>query len=104
MTGVSATPRQLFLRVLATGLRERFDIREPRISVLGLNPHAGESGHLGHEDAEIIAPVIETRLSEERDSGDAEVGLGAPVSALVVQAWDRTPRQRAVTAFRSPLS
>lgn len=47
------------LRVLHTGLVERFGISQPRISVLGLNPHAGESGHLGAEDDEIIAPVLD---------------------------------------------
>ena len=32
---------------------------EPRIAVAGLNPHAGEGGYLGHEDSQVIAPVIE---------------------------------------------
>jgi 4-hydroxythreonine-4-phosphate dehydrogenase len=46
------------LRVLLADLRDKFDIRQPEIVVCGLNPHAGESGHLGSEDADIIAPVI----------------------------------------------
>jgi 4-hydroxythreonine-4-phosphate dehydrogenase len=37
-----------------------FGIAKPAIVVCGLNPHAGEGGHLGHEDAEVIAPVIES--------------------------------------------
>jgi 4-hydroxythreonine-4-phosphate dehydrogenase len=44
--------------VLNDGLRNWFGIRDPRISVLGLNPHAGESGHLGTEELEIIEPVM----------------------------------------------
>ncbi|MBS2026680.1 MAG: 4-hydroxythreonine-4-phosphate dehydrogenase PdxA [Deltaproteobacteria bacterium] len=36
----------------------RLGLRRPRIAVCGLNPHAGESGHLGKEDARIIAPAI----------------------------------------------
>ena len=40
-------------------LRSRFSISHPRLQVLGLNPHAGEGGHLGHEDDEIIAVAIE---------------------------------------------
>jgi len=52
------------LRVLDAGLRDRFGIASPEIIVCGLNPHAGEGGHLGHEDAEIIAPVI-TALSAD---------------------------------------
>lgn len=39
-------------------LSTRFGIHEPVIQVLGLNPHAGEGGHLGHEDAEIIQKAI----------------------------------------------
>jgi 4-hydroxythreonine-4-phosphate dehydrogenase len=40
-------------------LRRKFRIDSPRISVCGLNPHAGESGHLGREEIEVIQPVIE---------------------------------------------
>jgi 4-hydroxythreonine-4-phosphate dehydrogenase len=45
------------LNLLVAGLEARFGIASPRILVAGLNPHAGEGGHLGHEDGEIIAPV-----------------------------------------------
>ena len=46
------------MRVLHTDLQKRFRIARPRILVAGLNPHSGESGHLGSEDGEIIAPAI----------------------------------------------
>jgi len=46
------------LAVLAAGLKDRFGLVRPRILVCGLNPHAGESGHLGREDIEVIAPAI----------------------------------------------
>jgi len=46
------------LDVLDQGLRRQFGIAAPRILVLGLNPHAGEGGHLGHEDRDVIAPAI----------------------------------------------
>jgi 4-hydroxythreonine-4-phosphate dehydrogenase len=46
------------LQVLDQDLRTRFRIPKPRILVAGLNPHSGESGHLGREDLEIIAPAI----------------------------------------------
>ncbi len=46
------------LRVLHHDLGTKFGIRQPRIRVLGLNPHAGEGGHLGREEIEIITPVI----------------------------------------------
>ena len=46
------------LRIVHHDLERHFDIASPRISVLGLNPHAGESGHLGSEEVEVIAPAI----------------------------------------------
>jgi 4-hydroxythreonine-4-phosphate dehydrogenase len=46
------------LRVLDADLRKRFRIAGPRILVSGLNPHSGESGHLGREDIDVIAPAI----------------------------------------------
>jgi 4-hydroxythreonine-4-phosphate dehydrogenase len=46
------------LNVLIADLQSKFRIAAPEIVVCGLNPHAGEGGHLGAEDAEIIAPVI----------------------------------------------
>ncbi len=56
MTGV--------LTVLHGDLQSRFGIPDPMILVCGLNPHAGESGHLGREELEIISPVID-RLSRK---------------------------------------
>jgi 4-hydroxythreonine-4-phosphate dehydrogenase len=46
------------LQVLIADLQSKFRIEEPEIIVCGLNPHAGEGGHLGSEDEVIIAPVI----------------------------------------------
>ena len=47
------------IRITHLELRTRLGIPAPRIQVLGLNPHAGEGGHLGSEDASIIQPVID---------------------------------------------
>jgi 4-hydroxythreonine-4-phosphate dehydrogenase len=52
------------LRCLHAGLRLHFRIADPRILVAGLNPHAGESGHLGREEIDVIEPVI-ARLQKE---------------------------------------
>jgi len=52
------------LVILAEGLRDRFHIARPKIVVLGLNPHAGESGHIGREDIDVIEPAI--RAARER--------------------------------------
>lgn len=68
LTAVSAaiTPALLekVIRVLDTDLRARFHFAAPRIMVCGLNPHAGESGHLGREEIEVIAPVISKLQAE----------------------------------------
>lgn len=46
------------IEVLHADLRRRFGIAEPRIAVCGLNPHAGEGGHLGREEIDVIAPLV----------------------------------------------
>jgi 4-hydroxythreonine-4-phosphate dehydrogenase len=47
------------LRIMHDELRTKFGFEHPRIAVLGLNPHAGEGGHLGHEEIDTIIPVLE---------------------------------------------
>ncbi len=47
------------LGILDADLRRLWGMARPRIAVCGLNPHAGESGHLGTEDRDVIAPAIE---------------------------------------------
>ena len=49
---------QRTLRILHAALRDDFGIAAPRIAVLGLNPHAGEDGHLGREELDVIAPAM----------------------------------------------
>jgi 4-hydroxythreonine-4-phosphate dehydrogenase len=54
--------RELLLEVieiLDRDLRTRFGLVDPRIMVCGLNPHAGEGGHLGSEEIDIIEPALE---------------------------------------------
>ena len=52
------------LRVIDHDLRKRFGIARPRILVAGLNPHAGEGGHLGREEIDTIAPAIEAARAD----------------------------------------
>jgi 4-hydroxythreonine-4-phosphate dehydrogenase len=52
------------LRIVDRALRELFGLVHPRIAVLGLNPHAGEAGHLGREEIERIEPLL-ARLRTE---------------------------------------
>jgi 4-hydroxythreonine-4-phosphate dehydrogenase len=52
------------LRITWRALRHEFGIGKPRLQVLGLNPHAGEGGHLGHEEEEVIEPVLDRLRAE----------------------------------------
>ncbi len=56
---VNAEVIENVITILHNDLINRFDIAKPCIAVCGLNPHAGEGGHLGHEEIEIIIPVLE---------------------------------------------
>lgn len=60
------TPERLsrVTRILDHDLRTKFGIARPRILVCGLNPHAGESGHLGREEIEVIEPTLQQLRSE----------------------------------------
>jgi len=53
----------LTLSVLDRYLKRRFKIKRPRFLVSGLNPHRGDSWHLGGEDAEIIAPAVQAAIT-----------------------------------------
>ncbi len=61
---ITADGLERVLRILESDLRERFAIPRPRILVCGLNPHAGEGGHLGSEEREIIEPLL-NRLRQQ---------------------------------------
>lgn len=52
------------LRIIQRDLKVRFGIAHPRILVAGLNPHAGESGHLGREELDIMIPVLDKLRTE----------------------------------------
>lgn len=52
------------LRIVHRALRDTFGFAEPRIAVLGLNPHAGENGHIGREEIDTIIPVIHSLRQE----------------------------------------
>ena len=70
------TPETLntVIQLLNKDLRLRFGIENPRILVCGLNPHAGEGGHLGREEIEVIEPV----LDQCREAG---INLQGPLPA-----------------------
>jgi 4-hydroxythreonine-4-phosphate dehydrogenase len=55
-------------RIVAHDLANRFGIANPRLAVLGLNPHAGENGTMGREDEAVIAPAIADLVTEGIDA------------------------------------
>jgi 4-hydroxythreonine-4-phosphate dehydrogenase len=55
-------------RVVARDLADRFGIVRPRIAVAGLNPHAGEDGAMGKEDATVVRPAIERLVADGIDA------------------------------------
>lgn len=60
------TPTDLtqIIRILHHDLVQRFALPHPRILVAGLNPHAGEGGHMGHEELDVIIPVLNLLRAE----------------------------------------
>ncbi|TDL79591.1 4-hydroxythreonine-4-phosphate dehydrogenase PdxA [Palleronia sediminis] len=81
------------LRITHAALVRDFGIANPRIAVAGLNPHAGEGGAMGHEDAALIAPVID-RLGAEG------MALRGPASAdTIFHAAARAQYDAAVAMY-----
>lgn len=61
---VTATAIDETVRIVHRELQAKFGIAAPRILVAGLNPHAGEGGHMGREEIEVIAPALERLRGE----------------------------------------
>nr|WP_010133402.1 4-hydroxythreonine-4-phosphate dehydrogenase PdxA [Microbulbifer agarilyticus] len=59
-TAVTGQSLQQVITILHRSLRDQFRIEQPRIGVCGLNPHAGEGGHLGREEIDVIEPALNT--------------------------------------------
>jgi 4-hydroxythreonine-4-phosphate dehydrogenase len=70
------------MQVLLRDLTQHFGIAQPRVAVAGLNPHAGEGGHLGREEIDVIAPAV-ARL---RSAGHAVDGP-LPADTLFVPSF-----------------
>jgi 4-hydroxythreonine-4-phosphate dehydrogenase len=83
---------QRTLEIIDRDLRDRLGIDRPRLLVCGLNPHAGEGGHLGREEIEVIQPVI-SRLVE------AGVEALGPLPADTAFTRDRLAQADVVVAM-----
>jgi len=81
------------LIILGRELQSKFGIDAPRIAVCGLNPHAGEGGHLGREEIDVIAPAI----ADARANGLP--GIAGPLSADTLFVPDHVRHYDAVVAM-----
>jgi 4-hydroxythreonine-4-phosphate dehydrogenase len=72
------------LDILYDALQNQFNLSDPRIHVCGLNPHAGENGHLGDEEIKIISPVIQAYQSEHKK-------ILGPFAADTLFQFDKNP-------------
>lgn len=89
---ITAPRLRQVITTLHRELVSRFGIEQPRILVCGLNPHAGEGGHLGHEELEIITPVLE----QLRQQG---FNLQGPLSADTLFTHDNLQHADVVLAM-----
>ena len=91
-TLITSDRLQRVIRVLHTGLQTRLGITRPRIQVCGLNPHAGEGGHLGREEIETIIPTLQALREEGFD-------LDGPIPADTVFTADNITKGDAILAM-----
>jgi 4-hydroxythreonine-4-phosphate dehydrogenase len=80
------------LEIVARELKATFGLAEPKIAVCGLNPHAGESGHLGREEIDVIAPAI-------ADARAAGHDIAGPIPADTVFVPNIARRYDAIIAM-----
>jgi 4-hydroxythreonine-4-phosphate dehydrogenase len=89
---ITAARLEAVLTVLDADLRAKFAIPAPRILVCGLNPHAGEGGHLGREELDVIEPTL-------RRLGQRGLQLTGPVPADTAFLPERLAGHDAVLAM-----
>ncbi len=75
------------IETLLNALRESFSINKPKIAILGLNPHAGESGYLGKEEINIIEPVI-SEFREKKNLIDGPFPADTAFSPKMIDYYD----------------
>ncbi len=82
------------VNIIITELRTRFNITHPTLGVCGVNPHAGEGGYLGSEEAEIIAPTLDALRAEQINAH-----IIGPISADTAFTSERVASFDAVLAM-----
>lgn len=89
---ISADVLEQTLRIIQHDFSRHFGINRPRILVAGLNPHAGENGHLGREEIEVMVPVLDRLRS-------AGLDVSGPLPADTLFTPDRLARCDCVLAM-----
>ncbi len=89
---ITASLLECVLRILHTALQRDFAIAQPHITVCGLNPHAGEGGHLGSKERDVMIPLLDRLRGEGFD-------LAGPLPADTVFTRDRLQHTDAVLAM-----
>jgi 4-hydroxythreonine-4-phosphate dehydrogenase len=93
VSGLITVPRlERVIRILHSDLQTRFGIARPRIKVCGLNPHAGEGGHLGREEIDVIIPALQALRT-------AGITLDGPVPADTAFTPDSIRQTDAILAM-----
>jgi 4-hydroxythreonine-4-phosphate dehydrogenase len=91
VAGALKTEEIVRVGLLLSGFLQRRGIDSPRIAVAGLNPHAGESGALGHEESEVIEPAVQQLQSKIENPKSKIVGPFSPDTVFhhaANGAWD----------------
>jgi 4-hydroxythreonine-4-phosphate dehydrogenase len=89
---ITADRLRRVIRVLHGGLQTRLGIAHPRIRVCGLNPHAGEDGHLGREELDVLIPTLE-------DLRAAGLDVDGPLPADTIFTPENIRRSDAILAM-----
>ncbi|MGJ8662576.1 MAG: 4-hydroxythreonine-4-phosphate dehydrogenase PdxA [Marinicella sp.] len=89
---VTADQIKQVIDILHQDMTQKFGIENPQIAVCGLNPHAGEEGHLGREELDVIIPT----LNELRESG---MNLSGPIPADTLFTPDKVKNYDAILAM-----
>jgi 4-hydroxythreonine-4-phosphate dehydrogenase len=82
-SGVTAARIREALALTELEMRRSFGVRRPRLAVAGLNPHAGEEGHIGDEELRVIGPAVRAAKKNARCRIDGPI----PPDVLFYQAY-----------------
>lgn len=95
---VNADTIETTVEVTARALKNRFGVDDPRLAVCGLNPHAGEQGHMGREELDVIEPAVE-RMASRLSSSGVQLEGPFPADTLFAKFRDNQPYDAVVCMY-----